>query len=49
MKKYILQDQLLPNLTPAEVYYSGGDAKIIDRFGKETSCVEDNGTATISL
>jgi len=43
--------QSLSNLTPAEVYYSGvgGGAKIIDRFGKEISSVEDHGAATLSL
>jgi putative transposase len=43
--------QSLSNLTPAEVYYSGvgGGAKIVDRFGKEISSVEDNGAATNSL
>ena len=43
--------QSLSNLTPAEVYYSGvgGGAKIVDRFGKEISSVEDNSTATNSL
>jgi putative transposase len=43
--------QSLSNLTPAEVYYSGigGGAKIVDRFGKEISSIEDKGAATDSL
>lgn len=43
--------QSLSNLTPAEVYYSGigGGAKIVDRFGKEISSIEDNGAAIDSL
>jgi putative transposase len=43
--------QSLSNLMPAEVYYSGigGGAKIIDRFGKEISSIEDNGATIDSL
>jgi len=43
--------QSLSNLTPAEVYYSGigGGAKIVNRFGKEISSIEDNGAAIDSL
>jgi putative transposase len=43
--------QSLAYLTPAQVYHSGvgGGAKIVDRFGKEMSSVEDNGAAINSL